>query len=70
MYSKLLIAAGLRSSCCGAKIATWHASKYYCTKCDGWLGRGGQTLASSAKAVSKTKAPRLLGLRGLRHSIR
>ncbi|HEX8227149.1 MAG TPA: hypothetical protein VF572_04760 [Candidatus Saccharimonadales bacterium] len=38
MLTKLLISAGLRSSCCGAPIITWSADKSYCAKCELFIG--------------------------------
>ncbi|GAC1391948.1 MAG: hypothetical protein NVSMB46_06300 [Candidatus Saccharimonadales bacterium] len=39
MLTKILQILGLRSQCCGAKIETWYIGKYYCQKCEAWLGK-------------------------------
>lgn len=52
MITKILIAIGLRSRCCGAKIETWHAGKDLCTDCQKWLHRdvSKETVGSLDKA--------------------
>ncbi len=33
MIQTLLIALGLRTNCCAAKVDAWHANKLYCAGC-------------------------------------
>lgn len=52
MLTKFLIAIGVRSSCCGAKIETWEAGKDICSSCLQWLRKD-----VSLEAVESIQAP-------------
>lgn len=59
----LLQIAGLRSSCCNAKIVVWHANKYYCAKCESWLYKSGKPepiVAHKASGHKKAKLPKTI----------
>lgn len=56
MITKLLTLAGLRSPCCSARIETWHAGKYYCSKCEAWLDRQNTQIKAEKTKVKRPHA--------------
>ena len=58
MIQKLLIAVGLRSRCCGAKIESWHAGRDICSNCHQWIRKD---LAQEAvKDLGAAKVPHVV----------
>lgn len=60
MKKRLQIALGLRSSCCAAKIVSWHSDKYYCAQCEAWLSTANTVKAPKSSIKSKRLTPRQL----------
>lgn len=57
MITKVLIALGLRSACCGEKYKNWHSNRFYCAACERWLTT--DTVNDVSRADKKTHRPAL-----------
>lgn len=57
MINKLLIAIGLKSSCCAAKIKNWHYNRYYCSDCGACIENGKPTQEKCAPAEKSAIDP-------------
>ncbi len=53
---KILQYLGLRSSCCNARVITWHQNKFYCEECESWLNasHGDKVINNFVKSPKKT----------------